>query len=264
MTQQTKNDPEPKPEISPENTRPLPLWKRLWEVLFSMDAKAIRTVWVTLALFAMVIGVFLLGKTELGVAVTAEMDHLLQHYSHSKYALLVVVAIFTLSAFIGVPQFVLIAACVVAFGPWLGFFYSWFATIVSAAVTFYLGRFIGAETLNKIGGSSINRLNDYIGKNAFSASFIVRNVPSAPFIIVNMAFGVSKAPFSSFILGCALGSIPKTGLVAIFGTFFHKLIEGGDWKGTALIAVVGLIWLGLVIGVRALISRWRNGPKPVA
>ena len=36
-------------------------------------------------------------------------------------------------AFIGAPQFILIAACVVAFGPSLGFFYSWAATVASAA-----------------------------------------------------------------------------------------------------------------------------------
>lgn len=245
--------PDPLPQPSP---RP-PLWRRFYDFIVEMDSKTVRAVWVTFALFAMVIGVFLLGKTPWGEAATAEMDHILQHYAHSRYAILVVIAIFTLSAFIGVPQFVLIAACVVAFGPWLGFGYSWLATIVSAAVTFYVGRLIGAETLNKIGGGHLNRLSNYIGKNAFSASFIVRNVPSAPFIIVNMAFGVSKASFTGFILGCALGSIPKTALVAIFGSSFTALTSGGDWKGALLIAVIGAAWLGLMILARSLINHWR-------
>ncbi len=36
----------------------------------------------------------------------------------------------------GVPQFVLIAAAVVAFGPWTGFAYSWIGTMVSSLVGF--------------------------------------------------------------------------------------------------------------------------------
>ena len=40
------------------------------------------------------------------------------------------------ASFIGAPQFVLIAACVVAFGPIEGFFYSWIATVISAAANF--------------------------------------------------------------------------------------------------------------------------------
>ncbi|BBF79750.1 TVP38/TMEM64 family protein [Asticcacaulis excentricus] len=238
---------------------PLPLWRRCCQFLFEMDAKTVRAIWVTLALFAMIGVVFLIGKTDFGHEVTHEFELWMAEYRDSPWGIFIVIAVFTLSAYIGAPQFVLIAACVVAFGPWLGFFYSWVATVVSGAITFYTGRIIGADTFNRIGGGHLGRLSDYIGRNAFSASFIVRNVPSAPFIIVNMAFGVSKAPFTGFILGLALGSIPKTALVALFGNVFTRIVEGDEWKGTALIALIGLAWLGVVILARHLITKWREG-----
>ncbi|WP_343684424.1 TVP38/TMEM64 family protein [Asticcacaulis sp.] len=241
---------------------PLPLWRRCCNFLFEMDAKTARAIWVTLALFAMIGAIFLIGKTDFGHEVTHEFELWMAEYRDSPWGIFIVIAVFTLSAYIGAPQFVLIAACVVAFGPWLGFLYSWVATVVSGAVTFYTGRLIGAETFNRIGGSHLGRLSDYIGRNAFSASFIVRNVPSAPFIIVNMAFGVSKAPFTGFLLGLALGSIPKTALVAVFGDVFTRIVEGGDWKGTLLIALIGLVWLGLVVLTRHLIDKWRESRNP--
>ncbi|WP_140984755.1 TVP38/TMEM64 family protein [Asticcacaulis tiandongensis] len=235
-----------------------PLWRRISTFVTTLDAKAVRAVWVTLALFALVGLVFLIGRTEWGVEATHALEHWMAEYRQSPLAVFIVILVFTLSAFIGVPQFVLIAACVVAFGPWWGFVYSWVATIVSAAVTFYMGRIIGAETLQKIGGSSLNRLSAYIGKNAFMASFIIRNVPSGPFIVVNMAFGVSHASFWAFLSGCALGVIPKNVLVALFGSSLAHISAGGDWKVGLLILLIAVIWLGIVIGARHLVERWRR------
>jgi len=234
------------------------LWSSVRGFFTSLDAKAVRAVWVTLALFALVGLVFFIGRTQWGIEATHALEHWMAEYRQSPLAVFIVILVFTLSAFIGVPQFVLIAACVVAFGAWWGFVYSWVATVVSGAVTFYLGRAIGAETLQKIGGNSLNRLSAYIGKNAFMASFIIRNVPSAPFIVVNMAFGVSRASFWAFLSGCALGIIPKNVLVALFGSSLAHISASGDWKVGLLILLIALIWLGIVVAARHLVERWRR------
>ena len=69
-----------------------------------------------------------------------------------------------------------------------------------------------------------------MGRNAFYASFIIRNVPSAPFIVVNMAFGAARANFAGYLAGCALGVLPKTALVAFFGGSFMAAVAGdGVW-----------------------------------
>ncbi len=64
---------------------------------------------------------------------------------HGPWALPAAVGGFAVMAFLGVPQFVLIAAAVVAFGPWTGFAYSWIGTLVSALVGFALGRQLGRQ-----------------------------------------------------------------------------------------------------------------------
>ncbi|HEX8569642.1 MAG TPA: VTT domain-containing protein [Caulobacteraceae bacterium] len=224
---------------------------RLVQFLLTMDARTWRAVAVTVGLFASIAAVFLFGKTSLGIETEQEVERWLGGFADTPWGLPVVIAVFTLTAFVGAPQFLLIAACVVAFGPWLGFAYSWVATVVSAAVTFYVGRLVGARSLERFGGEGLNRLSRFVGRNAFVGSFIIRNVPSAPFIVVNMAFGVSKARFVSFLAGCALGVLPKTAVVAFFGGSFMTAVRGDGVWSSAILAGIGAGWLVLM-----LVARW--------
>jgi len=222
-----------------------------------MDAKAVRALWGSLVLLALVVAVFLIGKTAGGQEILKSLQKWVEQYRNSPMAVVIVIVVFCVSALFGAPQFVLIAACVVAFGPWWGGFYSWIATVLSAVMTFYMGRFAGAGVMKRLGGNHVGRLSEYIGRNAFSASFIVRNIPSAPFIVVNMAFGTSRAPFLPFITGCALGIVPKTALVAMFGSSFAS-VKGGNWKMALLMAIIAIAWLGLMLVARKVYEAAKN------
>jgi uncharacterized membrane protein YdjX (TVP38/TMEM64 family) len=223
-----------------------------------MDGKNSRALMMSLLLLASVVAVFLIGKSAWGQEMLLSLEAWMAQYRHSPLAVVIVTLVFCVSALFGAPQFVLIAACVVVFGPGWGFVYSWVATVVSAVMTFYMGRFAGAGVMKRLGGNHVDRLSDYIGKNAFSASFIVRNIPSAPFIVVNMAFGASRAPFLSFIAGCALGILPKTALVAMFGSSYTSLVKGGNWQMALLMAGVAVVWLGLMLLARKVYENAKN------
>lgn len=227
----------------------------IWTFLTSMDRRAWRAVGVTAALFAAMAVVFMVGRTFMDGGAERELEVWLQGFSDGPWGLPAVIFLFTAAAFVGAPQFVLIAACVVAFGPWLGFLYSWFATVVSAAVTFWVGRLAGAKSLERFGGGVLNRMSRYVGENAFSGSFIIRNVPSAPFIVVNMAFGVSRASFWQFLAGCALGVLPKTALVAFFGGSFMTAVAGDGVWTSAILAAIGVGWLGVMLLARQILRR---------
>ncbi|MEY3840912.1 MAG: hypothetical protein RLZZ542_22, partial [Pseudomonadota bacterium] len=87
------------------------------------------------------------------------------------------------------------------------------------------------------------------------ASFMIRNVPSAPFIVVNMAFGATRASFPAFLTGCALGVLPKTALVAFFGGAVVSAVSGDGVWTSLILAGVAVVWLGLMLGVRELVKR---------
>lgn len=236
--------------------------RRLLSFLFEMDARAVGAVLVTAGLFASVAALFLLGKTAAGAEAVAGLEAWLEGFAGSGLGLPATVLVFTAAAFLGVPQFLLIAACVVAFGPWAGFAYSWAATVASAAVTFWTGRLIGARALARWGGDRLNRLSGRLGENAFVGSFIVRNVPSAPFVVVNMAFGVSRARFGSFLAGCALGVLPKTMVVALLGTSVRTAVSGdGVWSSLIALALAA-VWIAAMLVARVWLRR-RTAGRPV-
>ena len=229
--------------------------KSLLDFILNMETRRWRTALAAALLLGATLGLLLLGKSQFGLAAEENLEAWLQGYRGSPWAFAATIVLFTVAAFIGAPQFILIAACVVAFGPSLGFFYSWAATIVSAGVTYWMGRGPTARMLDRFGGTTLERLKRFVGRNAFYASFMIRNVPSAPFIVVNMAFGATRASFPAFLAGCALGVLPKTALVAFFGGAVVAAVSGDGVWTSLILAGVAVVWLGLMLGVREMVKR---------
>jgi hypothetical protein len=112
-----------------------------------------------------------------------------------------------------------------------------------------------AEEMIKHFIRKVHNRKGFVGKNAFYASFMIRNVPSAPFIVVNMAFGATRASFAAYLSGCALGVLPKTALVAFFGGAVVSAVSGDGVWTSLILAAVAVVWLGLMLGVRELVKR---------
>ncbi|MGZ3377544.1 MAG: TVP38/TMEM64 family protein [Phenylobacterium sp.] len=228
--------------------------RRLFQVLTNMDAQAWRTLLVSFVLFGGVGLVFVFGAPLLGLNEAVTVQQWL-HAASGPWSLPVAVAAFAVLAFVGVPQIMLIAAAVVAFGPTLGFAYSWVGTMVSSLVGFYLGRMAGAKALERFSGEGVRRFMDLVGRNGFFASFIVRLVPSAPFIVVNMAAGVTPMRLSAFALGTALGIVPKIVLVAFAGNSIVRLMKGEVGKDALWLAAIAAAWVLIGLGARAWLKR---------
>jgi uncharacterized membrane protein YdjX (TVP38/TMEM64 family) len=236
--------------------------RRLISFLTNMDAKAWRALLVSFVLFGGVGVVFIFGAQVLGFDGEATVEHWLGAAS-GPWSLPVAVAAFAILAFLGVPQFMLIAAAVVAFGAWTGFAYSWIGTMVSSLVGFYLGRIAGARTLKTFSGEGLRQFMDMIGRNGFLASLIVRLVPSAPFIVVNMAAGVTPMRVIDFTAGTALGIVPKIALTCFAGASIAQVMKGeGNAGHIAVLVGVVVLWLGLGwIARRWLKSRENKGEE---
>jgi len=218
--------------------------RRLLDFLTNMDARAWRTLGVSFVLFGGVGLVFLFGAQVLGFGGEATVEGWLEAAS-GPWALPVATAAFAGLAFLGVPQFMLIAAAVVAFGPLAGFAYSWIGTMVSSLVGFYLGRVAGARALANFSGEGVRGFMGLVGRNGFLASLIVRLVPSAPFIVVNMAAGVTPMRVIDFAAGTALGIVPKIALTAFAGNSIVQVMRGHGGRDAVILAAVAGAWLAI-------------------
>jgi uncharacterized membrane protein YdjX (TVP38/TMEM64 family) len=164
------------------------------------------------------------------------------------------ILLFIVTSFMAAPQFVLFAAAVVAFGPWLGCTYAMIGTIVAAWIHFYLGRFGGAKLVERYGGNTINRLSRFIGRNDFLASLIVRSVPTAPAVVVNMAFGASQANFWRYTAGVIVGSIPKILIVALLGQSVLSAMGGSLALAIGAVITVVAIWISVALAARRAVN----------
>lgn len=224
-----------------------------------MDARAWRAVAASLAMVVIALIVLVIGRLYYGEEIAAFIDATLGEARRMHIGLPITIAVFTLTAYVGAPQFVLILACVVAFGPEQGFWFAWIATVASGAVTYFTGRLAGAETRKRFGGATGGRFTRFMGKNALAASFLVRFVPTAPFVVVNMAFGAARVNFWPYIAGLAVGVLPKTAIIAFAGDGIMDAIEG-KLGSAALMGVLAIaLWIGVVVLVRRFVRRERRG-----
>jgi len=232
--------------------------RRLLQVLSNMDAQAWRTLLVSFVLFGGVGLVFVFGAQALGFNGETTVQEWLRA-AQGPWSLPVAVAAFAILAFVGVPQIMLIAAAVVAFGPVSGMAYSWVGTMVSSLVGFYLGRVAGARTLERFSGEGLKRFISLVGRNGFLASLIVRLAPSAPFIVVNMAAGVTPMRVFDFTLGTALGIVPKIVLTAFAGNSIFRVLKGEIGKDALWLVAIACAWIGIGLIARGwLRSRERE------
>lgn len=223
----------------------------VFRFLNNLDARAVRAVAVSLALFAAVALIVVMGKTS---AFFDEDDAPLINWMHanadSPWALPATILVFTVAGFVGAPQFALIAGAVVAFGAGRGAVNAWIATMAAASVMFWFGRVIGADTLRRYGGESVNRLSRFIGRNGFLASLTVRLVPLAPAVIVNMAAGVTAMRFAVFAAGTGVGIVPKIALVAFAGQGLLTYLRSGDVAVALALAGAAGLWLAVMLAAR--------------
>jgi uncharacterized membrane protein YdjX (TVP38/TMEM64 family) len=216
--------------------------RRLIEFLTNMDAKAWRSVVVAFVLFGGVGLVFLIGAPALGLTGKAGVERWLT-LARGPWSLPVAVAAFAALAFLGAPQVVMIAAAAVVFGPWQGSLYAWIGTFVSALIGFELGRGFGTGLIRDLGSRGVDRFMALIGENGFMASLIIRLVPAAPFIVVNMAAGVARVSRRDFALGTAVGIVPKILLTAFAGGSVMAAMNGGGLVQVGLLIVTLAIWV---------------------
>lgn len=212
-----------------------------------------------LGLLVTFVCIFVLGRTYFNIDETMLLDWF-QSARGTVWALPLTVLTFSLLAFIGVPQWMLITGSVIAFGPLYGASYAWLSTLFSASLHFWIARFIGAERLKTVGGGLINRIAGLVRKNGFFTSLTVRLVPTGPFIVVNMAAGLSKMNFMAFFAGTALGIIPKMAAIALAGQSVLGTFTGQTLALIVIPAILAILAIILMIYGRSRLLR-RIPPK---
>jgi uncharacterized membrane protein YdjX (TVP38/TMEM64 family) len=219
-----------------------------------MDPRAQRAWWLTTLIFGVVgivltVGIFFVDFD------SGALAKVLAHVRGAWWAPAAVTLAFTVLAFVGAPQIVLIAATTAVFGAAEGMILSWIATMISAGVGFALGRIGGATALQRLEGSLVDRLLRSVKQNGFLAAAIIRIVPSGPFILVNLALGATGMRASWFFGGTGLGIVPKILVIAFAGQGVSQLFDTRNADALWFLLAAAAIWAAIVFGLRPLLLR---------
>lgn len=162
--------------------------------------------------------------------------------------------LFMVLGLIAFPVNVLILATAAAFGIWPGLAYATVGALVSALLTYLVGRRVGPAVLRKLLGPRINRISRSIARNGVMAVTMVRLMPIAPFTLVNLVAGAIRIPLLDYMVGTALGLAPGLVLMTALGDRLLRIMTDPSLKDILGFAAVLLAWGALSYGMQSLIA----------
>ncbi|RQS12308.1 hypothetical protein DIE07_09060 [Burkholderia sp. Bp9002] len=169
----------------------------------------------------------------------------------------ILLAGYVVAATLAVPITLLIAATGLAFGAWPGFAYAAAGTLISAAVTYGLGRWLGRDVVRRLAGTRANRLSRHLGERGIVAMTLLRLLPVAPFAVVNLVAGASHIGLRDFVVGTAIGMLPGIMLTVTFAHQLGRAISHPGPAAFAWLAAIGAVVVGVSVLLVRLLRRWQ-------
>ncbi|MCF8143572.1 MAG: VTT domain-containing protein [Deltaproteobacteria bacterium] len=159
-----------------------------------------------------------------------------------------IVGAYIVGGLVMVPVTLLVGATAMIFPPLKAGLYALSGCLCSAVVTYAIGARLGKRLIHRIAGRRINRLDKILGKQGLLAVAIVRNLPVAPFTVVNLVAGASGIRFRDYVAGTALGMAPGILAISVFADRLIHTVKDPEWGnialtvGLAIILGIGIWW----------------------
>ena len=148
---------------------------------------------------------------------------------------------------LAMPVLALITLGVLIFGPWPGMAYALAGMVAGATVTYGLGRLTGAQVLDRLLKGRLQLMSTHLHRRGLWAIVLLRALPVAPFIVVNLGAGALRVRLRDYVLGTFLGLLPGTVLISLFMRQVQQAVRTatpGAWLALAggVLLVAGALW----------------------
>jgi len=167
----------------------------------------------------------------------------------------VAIGSFALAVTLAVPLTFVTLVAILALGAWNGMVCAVAGALVSAAISFAVGCYLGRDMLDQFAGQRVKFLSTQFAQRGVLAVIVLRMVPIAPFAVVNMVAGATPLRLPHLLLGTAIGMLPSTLAMAFFWDQLVKMQEQSTQFGAVLFCLT--VVLIVVGGYLAL--RWMRG-----
>ncbi len=157
------------------------------------------------------------------------MAQLAQHIEESPLSPVYVLGAYLAGGILMVPVTVLVIATAMVFPAFTATGYALGGCLLSAILTYGIGARLGSAPLERVAGRRINRLNKRLARKGILAIAVIRNLPLAPFTLVNMAAGASKVRFRDYVVGTGIGMLPGIVAVTFFADRVFQTLKKPNW-----------------------------------
>jgi phospholipase D1/2 len=156
----------------------------------------------------------------------------------SPLSFLGVIGAYVLGGLIMIPVTLLVGATAMVYSPAWGALYALSGCLFSAWVTYLIGSGVGKQMVRKLAGRRLNRLSRQMAKQGILTVVIIRNIPVAPFTIVNMIAGASHIRLKDYLIGTAIGMLPGILIITIFADRLLHTIQNPGWINALIAAAL--------------------------
>lgn len=198
---------------------------------------------------AAVVFVFLIGlglKEAWGSVIDKDsVETFFQSLNQSPWMLPLLLGVFFLTGLTGISINLLLVTATLVIGPWAAFGCGFVGSLLSSIAAFYLGKVGGQPIVEKLFQDRLDQLSRKIQDRGILSVALLRLVPIAPFVVVNLVAGMSKMKLRTFIAGSCLGMLPGM-LGVVFVTHQAKsAYTDASWQtwlylGLSIAALIGL------------------------
>lgn len=145
------------------------------------------------------------------------------------------------------PTLVIISVNAAVYGLWLGFLYSWIGIVCGCLVTFAIVKKVAGHPylVRWSQKPNVQKSLNWARRQAFNYVFILSLFPLGPFVVINMAAGLVRMRFRSFLVAVAAGKAVMVMSVSFIGYDLKRFMDHP----------YQLIYVAIFIGVSLFISK---------
>lgn len=182
------------------------------------------------------------------------LQAMLSSMRDSPWAIFVVGAIYVVAGLLFFPVTVLSLAVAMVFGAVWGVVYGMVGVMMSTALLFLIGKLMGDKGLRDLAGPRINKIDKKFAQNGIFGVAVLRNIPIAPFSLVNLVAGISSIKLMHFLAGTFIGMLPMMIVKALVGGSISDILRDPAPKHIAFLIVGLLGWILLAYGSQRLVN----------
>lgn len=158
------------------------------------------------------------------------------------------VLLFVATGLVGMPLMLRIVATVLLFGPVPGALWALTGGLLGALADYAAGRWLGRSRVEAFAGRYSGAVLDLLRDPGIPAIVLVRTVPVAPYLFVNLLAGALAVPLRDYLAGTLLGLLPGVLAMGVFGAGLFQLLSDPSPQAAGVLA--GLVALIALAGWR--------------